>query len=162
LAPTRAYITPRLRFFLNSNENRAWYFNYEFLFRKVAQFRENFYGREQMHFLNVSGRLLDRTRVEFNGIWVRERLQDGTPFQMRRLFITRLTHQFTRKLRARVLAQVNNDRLRQDFSLNSIVAYDFTARSAAIVGYNYQKQAPGRPGDLGNEFFAKFSYLFQF
>jgi hypothetical protein len=162
LDPTRAYITPRLRFFLNSNENRAWYFNYEFLWRKVAQFRENFYGREQNHFLSVTGRLFGRTRVQFNGRWIRELLEDGTPFQMRRQFLARVQHQFTRKLRVRTLAQVTNDRLGQNFSMNSIVAYDFTARSAAIVGYNYQKGAPGRPGDLGNEFFAKFSYLFQF
>jgi hypothetical protein len=162
LSPTRAYIEPRLRFFLNSNENRAWYFNYEFLWRKLPQFRENFYGREQKHFLSVTGRLFGRTRVQFNGTWIRELLQDGTPFQMRRQFLARVQHQFTRKLRVRTLAQVTNDRLGQNFSMNSIVAYDFTARSAAIVGYNYQKRAPGFPGDLGNEFFAKFSYLFQF
>jgi len=81
---------------------------------------------------------------------------------MRRLFIARLNHQLTRKLRTRVLGQVSNDRLGQNFNLNSIVAYDFTARSAAIVGYNYQRRSPGERGDLGNEFFLKFSYLFHF
>ena len=162
LSGDRAYIVPRLRFFLNSNENRRWYFNYEFRFEKIAQFRENFYGRARSHLLGVSGRLFDRSRVEFYGTWIRELLEDGTPFQMRRLFITRMTHQFTPKLRTRVLAQVSNDRLAQNFSVNSIVAYDFTARSAAIIGYNYQRGAPTRPGDLGNEFFAKFSYLFRF
>jgi len=159
---TRTYIEPRVLLELQSNENRPWYFIYQTYWKKFAQFRENFYGRQQVHYLYVSGRLFDRTRVEFTGTWVREMLLDHTPFQMRRLFVARLTHQFTRKLRARTLAQLSNDRLGQDFSINSIVAYDFTARSALIVGYNYQKRAPGRPGDLGNEFFAKFSYLFQF
>ena len=162
LADTRAYLVPRLRFFLNSNENRTWYFNYEFRWEKIAQFRENFYGRAQSHLVGVSGRMFDRSRVEFYGTWIRELLVDGTPFQMRRLFITRMTHQFTPRLRTRLLAQVANDRRAQNFSVNSIVAYDFTARSAAIVGYNYQRGAPARPGDLGNEFFAKFSYLFRF
>ncbi len=159
---TRVYIEPRILFEVQSNENRPWYFAYQFYGRKFAQFRENFYGRTQVHNFYVSGRLFDRTRLEFTGTWIRELLLDHTPFQMRRLFVTRLTHQFTRKLRARTLAQLSGDRLGQDFSVNSIVAYDFTARSALIVGYNYQKRAPGRPGDLGNEFFAKFSYLFQF
>lgn len=162
LERTRAYIEPRVIFGLQSNENRSWYFGYEFIWRKSAQFRENFYGRSQRHFLGVSGRLFDRTRLEFNGTWIRERLLDGTPFQMRRLFVSRLTHQFSRKLRTRLLAQLSNDRREQDWNLNSIVAYDFTARSAVIVGYNYQKRHPGRQGDLGNEVFAKLSYLIQF
>jgi len=159
---TRVYITPRLRFNLNTNRNRAIYFNYEFLWRKFAQFREKFYGRGQEHSFGLTARILSRTRLEVRGNVIQELLLDGTPFQTRRLFITRLQHQFTHKLRARVLAQVSNDRLGQNFNVNSIVAYDFTARSAAIVGYNYQKQAPGRVGDLGNEFFMKFSYLFHF
>lgn len=159
---TRAYIEPRILFEVQSNENRPWYFAYQFYARKFVQFRENFYGRTQVHRFYLSGRMFNRTRLEFTGTWIREMLLDHTPFQMRRLFITRLTHQFSRKLRTRTLAQLSNDRLGQDFSVNSIVAYDFTARSAFLVGYNYQKRAPGRPGDLGNEFFAKFSYLFQF
>jgi hypothetical protein len=87
---------------------------------------------------------------------------DRTPFQNRRLFVTRLNYQFTPKLRTRLLAQYSNDRLGHNLSVNSIVAYDFTARSAAIVGYNYQRSSPARPSDLGNEIFFKLSYLLHF
>jgi hypothetical protein len=100
--------------------------------------------------------------MQFSGTWIREFLLDHTPFQNRRLFIGRVNHQFTPKLRMRVLGQLSNDRLGPNFSVNSIVAYDFTARSAAIVGYNYQRGSPARPRDLGNEFFVKLSYLLHF
>jgi len=162
LAPTRIYITPRIRFSLQTNENRAVYLSYTFTKRKMVQFAEKFYGREQQHELGLTARILDRTRLQFNGTFVREFLLDGTPFQDRRLLITRLNHQFTRKFRTRVLAQASSNRHARNFNVNSIVAYDFTARSALIVGYNYQRGAPLLPGDLGNEFFAKFSYLFHF
>jgi len=162
LEPTRIYVTPRLRFSFNTNENRALYFSYQFLWRKFAQFRENYYGRGQEHTLGTTARLFGRTRLQFSGTWIREFQLDGTPFQMRRLFISRISHQFTPKLRARTLAQVSNSRRGQDFSVNSIVAYDFTARSALIVGYNHQRRSPAEPSNLGNEFFVKFSYLFHF
>ncbi len=50
----------------------------------------------------------------------------------------------------------------QNLNVNSIVAYDFTARSALIIGYNYPRGAPALPSDLGNELFTEFSYLFHF
>jgi len=159
---TRIYIEPRLIFFVNTNESRPLFLSYTFTTQKRAQFRDNFYGREQRHELALNARFLGNTRVEFRGTLIREFLMDHTPFQVRRLFLTRVARQFTPKLRTRILGQVSNDRRGQDFNVNSIVAYDFTARSALILGYNYQRRAPGRPGDLGNEFFVKFSYLFQF
>jgi hypothetical protein len=162
LAETRIYIEPRIRLFFSTNENRPLYLSYIFTHRKMAQFRENFYGRALQHELALTARLFGRAKVQFSGIFVREFLLDGTPFQNRRLFITRLNHQFTRKLRARILGQLSNDRHGQMFNVNSILAYDFTARSAFIVGYNYQRGAPVLPRDLGNEFFAKLSYLFHF
>ncbi len=162
LPNTRIYIVPILRFFLNSNENRPVFFNYQFRWQKLAQFRENFYGRGQTHELAANARLFGRTRLEFRGVYVREFLEDGTPFQNRRLFVTRLAHQFSRKLRARILGQVANDRRGQEFNVNSVVGYDFTARSAFLVGYNFQRRSPGQPGDLGHELFFKLSYLFQF
>ena len=88
--------------------------------------------------------------------------EDGTPFQIRRLFVTRLAHQFSRKLRARILGQVANDRRGQEFNVNSVIGYDFTARSAFLVGYNFQRRSPLTPRDLAHEFFVKFSYLFHF
>ena len=162
LAPTHIYIEPRIRFSLQTNENRAVFLSYTFAKRKFVQFAENFYGREQQHQVELTARILDRTRLQFNGTFVREFLLNGTPFQDRRLFITRLNHQFTQKFRTRVLAQASSDRHGRNFNVNSIVAYDFTARSAFIIGYNYQRGSPLQPGDLGNEFFAKFSYLFHF
>jgi hypothetical protein len=162
LPETRIYIIPRARFFLNSNENRALFFNYQFRWEKFAQFRENFYGRGYTHELAANARLFGHTRIEFRGIYVREFLENDAPFQIRRLFVTRLAHQFTRKLRARLLGQVANSRRGQEFNVNSVVGYDFTARSAVFVGYNFQRQSPARPGDLGHELFFKFSYLFQF
>lgn len=162
LPNTRVYIAPIVRLFLNSNENRPVFFNYQWRWQKFAQFRENFYGRGDTHELALNARLFDRTRLEFRGIYVREFLENGTPFQNRRLFVTRLAHQFSRKLRARILGQVANDRRGQEFNVNSVVGYDFTARSAFLVGYNFQRQSPGRTGDLGHELFFKLSYLFQF
>jgi hypothetical protein len=162
LPATRIYPVPNARLFLESNDNRPAYFTYEFEFGRFVQFGENFYGRFQAHELSFTARMFDRTRLEFSGEYIREFLLDGTPFQIRRLFVTRLAHQFTRKLRARLLGQVANSRRGQEFNVNSVVGYDFTARSAVFVGYNFQRQSPGRPGDLGHELFFKFSYLFQF
>jgi len=162
LPNTRIYITPIARLFVNSNENRPVFFNYQFRWQKFAQFRENFYGRGYTHELALNARMFSRTRLEFRGIYVREFLEDGTPFQIRRLFVTRLAHQFTRKLRGRILGQVANDRRGQEFNVNSVIGYDFTARSAFLVGYNFQRRSPGAPGDLGHELFFKLSYLFQF
>lgn len=170
LTDTRVYIEPRVQLSLSTNENRPLFLSYKFTQQKMAQFKENFYGRELRHDLGLTARLFGHTRVQFSGNWIREFLLDGTPFQDRRLFLTRVNHQFTPKLRARVLAQASNDRHGDLFSVNSIVAYDFTARSAFIVGYNYQRHQKTSPlldpflrsNDLGNEFFAKFSYLFHF
>ncbi len=170
LTDTRVYIDPRILLSLSTNENRPLFLSYTFAQRKMVQFKENFYGRELRHDLGLTARLFGHTRVQFSGSWIREFLLDGTPFQDRRLFLTRVNHQFTPKLRARVLAQASNDRHGDLFSVNSIVAYDFTARSAFVIGYNHQRHGRTNPlldpflrsNDLGNEFFAKFSYLFHF
>ncbi|MGH9814817.1 MAG: DUF5916 domain-containing protein, partial [Candidatus Acidiferrales bacterium] len=162
LPTARTYITPGVRLFVESNDNRPVSFEYEFEWEKFAQFGENFYGRGYTHEFGLTARMFDRTRLEFRGEYIREFLLDGTPFQIRRLFVTRLAHQFTRKWRARILGQIANDRRGQEFNVNSLVGYDFTARSAFLVGYNFQRQSPGQPGDLGHELFFKFSYLFQF
>jgi hypothetical protein len=162
VSPTRIYITPRVRFFVNSNESRRLYVNYQFRWNKFAQFRENYYGRGYVHQLDFTGRLFGGTRVQFTGQYIREFLLDGRPFQVRRQFVTRVNHQFTPRLRLRALAQNSSDRHGHNYAVNSVLIYEFTARSSAIAGYNYQKRRPGDPRDLGNEFFAKFSYLIQF
>lgn len=174
LLPTRVYIEPREQFSVATNENRPIWLKYLFVHRKEAEIRENLYGREQRHELSVLAHLFARTKVQFSGIYDREFLMDGRPFQDRRLLITRLNQQFTTKWRARVLTQFENDRHGHAWNINSIMAYDFTARSAFIAGYNYQKSRdvfqlspspslnPTHPSDLGNEFFFKLSYLFHF
>ena len=174
LPGTRVYIEPREQFQLSTNQNRPLFFSYTFVHRKEAEINENLYGREVRHQLGMLVHLFGRTKVQFSGIFDREFLMDHTPFQDRRLYIARLNHQFTTKWRARTLAQFENDRHGHTWNINSIIAYDFTARSAFIVGYNYQRSldVPGASpippipqkhfGDLGNEFFAKFSYLFHF
>ncbi|MGH9651534.1 MAG: DUF5916 domain-containing protein, partial [Terriglobales bacterium] len=93
LDATRAYVIPRVRFFLNSNAQRPVFFNYAFTWQKFAQFAENFYGRGSAHDLGLEARLLGRTRVQLRGLWVREFLLDGTPFQNRRLFVARVHYQ---------------------------------------------------------------------
>jgi len=83
-------------------------------------------------------------------------------FQYRRFFINRVFYQFTSKWRARVLAQYSKDIHGNNLSVNSLVAYDFTARSAFYLGYNRQRRVPTDPGDLGHQVFMKLSYLFGF
>jgi hypothetical protein len=156
------YITPRVDMELSTNENRPVWFEFEFTKRKTVNFRDNYYGRQDQYEARTNLKLAGRAKLMFNGTYIREFTLTGEPLQVRRLFITRYTQQFTTKWRTRVLAQFNNDRLGRNFSVNSIVAYDFTARSALYLGYNYQKRRPGAWNDLGNEVFVKLSYLFNF
>ena len=159
---TRVYIEPRIRASIATNENRPFWLYFQFTNRKMVQFRDNFYGRSQTYDLQLNTKLAGHTKVIFNGQYVREFLLDHRPAQVRRLYITRITHQFTQKWRARILGQFSSDRLGRNWRLNSIVAYDFTARSAFILGYNYQKRRPHLENDLGNELFIKLSYVFDF
>jgi len=162
LPETRVYITPRVRMELSTNENRPVWFEIEFTKRKTVNFRDNYYGRQEQYEARTNLKLAGRAKLAFNGTYVREFALSGEPLQVRRLFIARYNQQFTPKWRTRVLAQFNNDKLGRNFSINSIVAYDFTARSALYVGYNYQKRRPTALNDLGNEVFVKLSYLFNF
>ncbi|MGZ4827169.1 MAG: hypothetical protein ACXVY9_07375, partial [Terriglobales bacterium] len=59
-------------------------------------------------------------------------------------------------------AQYASDRHGNDISINSLFAYDFTARSALYIGYNRQRKDPFAVTDLGNQVFVKLSYLFAF
>jgi hypothetical protein len=93
---------------------------------------------------------------------VREYLRDHAHYQDRRFLISRWNYQFTPKLRARMLAQYADDRHGKNLNISSLIAYDFTARSAFYVGYNRQRQVPLNPADLGHELFIKLSYLFSF
>jgi len=130
--------------------------------QKSVNFRDNYYGPRQQYEVELNARLAGRTRLNLQGEYNREFLLDGTPMQVRRLYVARITHQFTSRWRTRLLAQLSDDRLGRNWNVNSLIAYDFTARSAFFVGYNYQKGTPGSLADLGQEVFVKLSYLFGF
>ena len=112
--------------------------------------------------LQSTARLGRHLRAELNAIFIDEHLQNGRHFQYRRFFISRWTYQFNTKARARVFAQYASDHHGNDLSINSLFAYDFTARSALYVGYNRQRRSPFDVTDLGNQVFVKLSYLFAF
>ena len=162
LANTRGYPQPIYTVDLSTNQSQRVYFQLLFETRKMVQFNENFYGSLKELQLQSTARLGRHLRSELNAILIDEHLLDGRHFQYRRFFISRWTYQFNTKARARVFAQYASDRHGNDLSINSLFAYDFTARSALYVGYNRQRRSPFDVTDLGNQVFAKLSYLFAF
>jgi hypothetical protein len=162
LLNTRGYEVPTYTVELTSNQSRAVYIDALFQTQKLVQFNENFYGSMNLAQLQSTARFGRHLRWELNAIHIDEHLQDGRHFQFRRFFISRWTYQFTNKARARIFAQYAKDRHGNDLSINSLFAYDFTARSALYVGYNRQRRSPFGVTDLGNQVFVKMSYLFAF
>ncbi|MGZ4839134.1 MAG: DUF5916 domain-containing protein [Terriglobales bacterium] len=162
LPNTRGYQEPIHVVELTSNQSRRVYFDLLFQTQKMVQFNENFYGSMKELQLQSTARIGRHLRWELNAIRIDEHLQDGRHFQYRKFFISRWTYQFNTKARARVLAQYASDRHGNDISINSLFAYDFTARSALYIGYNRQRKDPFAVTDLGNQVFVKLSYLFAF
>jgi hypothetical protein len=162
LPNTRGYEVPTYIVELSSNQSRRVYFDLLFQTQKMVQYNENFYGSKRELQLQSTARLGRHLRAELNAILIDEHLQDGRHFQYRRFFISRWTYQFNTKARARVFAQYASDRHGNDLSINSLFAYDFTARSALYIGYNRQRRSPFDVTDLGNQVFVKLSYLFAF
>lgn len=158
----KIYPEPRLRLFLDTNENRPVWLVLRYTWQKGVNFRDNYYGPRHRYEMELNARLAGRTKLALQADYNREFLLDGTPIQVRRLWVLRLTHQFTRRWRTRILAQTNDDRLGRSWNLNSLLAYDFTARSAFFLGYNYQRTTPPSLANLGHEVFVKFSYLVNF
>jgi len=159
---THVYQTPKYRIFISTNQNRAISLSGQFVTGKLVQFDENFYGFQKQVNLSLNARVGDRLRLELSGTQVRETLFNRTHFQNRSFLISRWLYQFTPRWRARVLAQYEHDHTGPNLSINSLLAYDFTARSAFFLGYNHQRHSPLDPADLGNVVFAKISYLFAF
>jgi len=147
---------------LQTNQSGRITFDAYFSPHREVQYNENFYGRAQEAGLNATARLGNRLRWQVNVTQIDEDLLNGVHFQYRRFFINRVFYQFTSKWRARVLAQYSKDIHGNNLSVNSLVAYDFTARSAFYLGYNRQRRVPTDPGDLGHQVFMKLSYLFGF
>jgi hypothetical protein len=162
LSTMRVYETPNLQFELSTPMSQAVTFDISYSTQKGVQFNENFYGYAQILSLTSSSRIGTHLRVDLSGTEVRESLRDHSFYQFRRFLISRWSYQFTHKARARVLAQYARDKHGNNVSINSLFAYDFTARSALFVGYNRQRRDPFDPGDLGNQVFVKLSYLFAF
>ncbi|MGI9101997.1 MAG: DUF5916 domain-containing protein [Terriglobales bacterium] len=160
LAFTRGYLVPRYQFELSTNNSKAVVVDLQYVTQKMVQFNENFYGFARAWQLQSTARLGRHLRWDLTAIQVSEALQNREHFQYRRFFISRWTYQATQRLRARILAQYAKDRHGNDLSLNSLLAYDFTARSALYVGFNRQRHVPFSTTDLGNQFFIKMAYLF--
>lgn len=161
-APTRVYQTPKYRVWVETNENRRFWFLAEYITGKLVQFDEHFYGFSKEVDLQASSRINSHLRWDITAINVRESLRTGQNYQDRRYLISRWNYQFSPKMRARVLAQYEGNRHGKNFSVNSLLAYDFTARSALFVGYNRQRRLPLSNTDLGHELFVKLSYLWSF
>lgn len=160
LDPTRVYAAPLYRLEFATNENRPVALTFRFYTGKSVQYDEYFYGFQKTFDLHANVRLGGNARFELGAIRVSESLQNHSHFQNRDYLISRLTYQFTPKLRARVLAQYFQNRHGQNLSVNSLFAYDFTARSGLFIGYNHQKNTPLSSADLGDKFYVKLSYLF--
>lgn len=162
LSCTRLYVVPAWSLSLSTNSSRPYSASVTYLSRGLVQFDENFFGYSKELDLSINARVGEHLRIELSGVHDHELLRNGVFFQDRRFLVSRWTYQMTPKLRARALAQYSSDIHGHNLSVNSLVAYDFTARSAFFVGYNHQRRAPLDPVDLGNEVFLKLSYLFGF
>ena len=162
LATMRLYRYPRWNFELDTNETRAVTLKLIYEQRKTVQYDENFFGHQKMLQASTNTRIGRHLRWDLSGVYIREYLASGIHFQNRRFLVSRWNYQFTNKLRARVLAQYAGDRHGHNIFINSLFAYDFTARSALYIGYNRQNHNLLDPSDLGNQFFVKMSYLFGF
>jgi hypothetical protein len=162
LDPTRIYESPKYRIHITTNQNRPFSVSARFVTGKLVQFDEGFYGfQKQLHF-SLNARFGDHLRWELTGIQIRESLSNHVPYQNRNFVISRWLYQFTPRLRARLLAQYSGDHHGNNFSINSLLGYDFTARSAFFLGYNRQRHSPLDPADLGDVVFVKLSYLLAF
>ena len=162
LSCTRVYVTPVWAFTLSTNSSRPYSASLSYISQGLVQFDENFFGYSRELDLSINARVGEHLRIELSGVNDHELLRDSTFFQDRRFLISRWTFQATPRLRARILGQYEGNIHGHNLSVNSLVAYDFTARSAFFVGYNRQRNSPLDPADLGNQVFVKLSYLFGF
>ena len=162
LTATRVYPVPYYRIEASSNGNKPYVLSASFTAGKVVQFDENIYGSQRAADLSLNVRIGRRLRSDFSGTRVREYLSNHSHFQDRDYLVSRWMYQFTPKFRTRVLAQYSEDHHRNNVGISALAAYDFTARSAAYVGYNRQQHSPLDPGDIGDSIFVKISYLLSF
>jgi hypothetical protein len=178
---TRIYVNPKYVVQLSSNENRQFSFSFmlENRFRFV-NFPFNFQGRTRNWYTTVNWKIGDRFRTSLSTNVYQERFLSGARFQNRASLIGHISGNFTRKWRARLLAQYSSEIDPKRFvfdpfvsgfpsafgqkrlAINSLLAYDFNARSALFIGYNSDRFTPNDPTHRGKEIFIKLSYLFSF
>jgi len=158
----RVYITPRVMTWLETNDNKAVSLRFRASWQKFVDFSDKYYGRTWNYEIGLNARVAGRTRLELRGSLYREFFMNGKLEENRSLILARIGQQFTRKLRARVLAQFNNDNKKNRVNINSLISYDFTARSALAIGYNTETISPEQPLRFGREIFVKFSYVLAF
>jgi hypothetical protein len=159
---TRLYLTPYLNYQLSTPQSGIVTFTASYQPGRIVQYNEGFYGRARQGSIDATARLGNRLRWQVSAVDINESLLNGVHYQHRQFYLSRVFYQFSSKWRARLLAQYAKDKHGNNLSLNSLVAYDFTARSAFYIGYNRQRRLPTDPGDLGNQVFVKMSYLFGF
>lgn len=159
---TRLYLTPYVQYQVSTPMSGIVTFTAYYEPGRIVQYNEGFYGRARQGSINATARLGQRLRWQVSGVDISESLLSGLHYQHRQFYLSRVFYQFSSKWRARVLAQYAKDKHGNNLSVNSLLAYDFTARSAFYLGYNRQRRLPTDPGDLGNQIFVKMSYLFAF
>ncbi|HSS96331.1 MAG TPA: hypothetical protein VLK33_04845, partial [Terriglobales bacterium] len=162
LDQTRVYQVPSWRVGFNTNGSKPVVFSASYRNAKLVQYDENIYGSQQRVNASLNVRMGNRLRSDLTGTQVREYLFNDSHFQNRNYLISRWMYQFTPKLRSRILAQYSDDHHGNNVGISALAAYDFTARSAAYIGYNRQRHSPIDPVDLGDSLFVKISYLLSF
>jgi hypothetical protein len=177
---TQVYVDPKVYLNVTSNNSRAVWFSFDLVNRfHFVNFPFFFHGRTRDWSGSFNAKIGERVRSAVIANLFQESFEDGTKFQNRGSVVWRISGNITRKWQARVLAQyssaldpalfvytpgvVDYSKFnRERFAVNSLVSYDFNARSALFVGYNSNTFSPQDPFLRGKEFFMKLSYLFSY
>jgi hypothetical protein len=177
---TKVYPNPKIFFEVTSNNTRPVWFDFQLIHRfHFVNFPFYFHGRTREWSGTLNAKLGENFRTALSTNLFQERFEDGRKFQNRGSLAWRLSGNFTRKWQARILLQYSSaldperfvyvpglddySAFRKDrIAVNSLVAYDFNARSAFYVGYNSDSYSPEDPFRRGKEFFMKLSYLFSY
>lgn len=176
----QVYANPKVFFEVTSNNTRPVWFDLAFTDRfHFVNFPFYFHGRTRNWSGSLNAKLGQNFRTNLIATLFQESFEDGRKFQDRGSIVWRLSGNFTRKWQARMLLQYSSDidpnrfvylpglvdfsQFKRDrVAINSLVAYDFNARSALFFGYNSDSYSPQDPLRHGKEIFMKLSYLFSY
>jgi hypothetical protein len=177
---TQVYDNPKIFFEVTSNNSRAVWFNFALTDRfHFVNYPFYFHGRTRNWSGSFNAKIGERIRTAVVTNLYEESFSNGDKFQNRGSIVWRISGNITRKWQARVLMQYAssidpdlyfyNPTLtdfsrynRERFAINSLLSYDFNARSALFIGYNGNTYSPQDPFLRGKEVFMKFSYLFSY